>query len=197
MWQNFGPILRMKIIPTELSGIVLIEPESHRDERGLFYEAFNRNDYLKAGLDLSFVQDNVSHSGAGVLRGLHYQLKRPQGKLVTVLRGRIFDVAVDLRRHSKTFGQWVSADLSGYNHRVLWVPPGFAHGFYVLSQGATVLYKVTEHYAPDQARTLLWNDPALRIEWPLKDEQLLILSDQDRAGLPLEACQVYEGQQWL
>lgn len=182
----------MKTVATELSEIVLIEPELHRDERGLFFEAFNQKDYLEAGLGAKFVKDNVSHSGAGVLRGLHYQIERPQGKLVTVLRGRIFDVAVDLRKHSKTFGRWTSADLSGYNHRLIWIPPGFAHGFYVLSQEATVLYKVTEHYQPELARTLLWNDPALGIDWPLRDDQPIILSDQDQAGLPLDECQVYE-----
>lgn len=187
----------MKIIRTELSDILLIEPELHRDERGLFFEAFNHQDYLQAGLEYEFVQDNVSYSGAGVLRGLHYQLDRPQGKLVTVLSGRIFDVAVDLRRQSKTFGRWVSAVLSGYNHRLIWIPPGFAHGFYVLSQGATVLYKVTEHYAPEQERTLIWNDPVLGIDWPLRTERPLILSDQDQAGLPLDKCQVYEDRRWL
>lgn len=184
----------MKIVETELADVVVIEPVLHRDERGIFYEAYQRLDYLEAGLDYEFVQDNISYSGAGVLRGLHYQIERPQGKLVTVVSGRIYDVVVDLRRQSSTFGRWIGTNLSAYNHRLIWIPPGFAHGFYVLSQGATVVYKVTEHYAPGLARTLIWNDPALGIDWPIRDDRPILLSEQDRAGLPLDECQVYEGQ---
>jgi dTDP-4-dehydrorhamnose 3,5-epimerase len=187
----------MRVVATELPDIVLIEPALHRDERGLFYEAFNRRDFLETGLEGEFVQDNVSYSQAGVLRGLHYQVERPQGKLVTVLSGRIFDVVVDLRCQSETFGCWMSVDLSGYNHRLIWIPPGFAHGFYVLSQGATVLYKVTEYYAPELARTLRWNDPDVGIDWPVWEDQPVILSEQDQAGLPLDECPVFEGKQWL
>ena len=187
----------MKILPTELPEVILIEPTIHRDERGLFYEAFNRNDYQQTGLDIDFVQVNVSFSSAGVLRGLHYQLEQPQGKLVTVLHGRIFDVVVDLRRWSKTFGRWTGTELSGHNHRLIWIPPGFAHGFYTLSEGATVVYKVTDYYSPKQARTLLWNDPELGIEWPLREAAPITLNKNDRAGLPLAVCEVYEDGRWI
>jgi dTDP-4-dehydrorhamnose 3,5-epimerase len=197
MWHNIAAGLLMKILSNELPGVILIEPTIHRDERGLFYEAFNRNDYQQAGLDMDFVQVNVSYSNAGVLRGLHYQLDQPQGKLVTVLHGRIFDVVVDMRRQSTTFGHWTGVELSGHNHKLIWIPPGFSHGFYTLSDGATVVYKVTDYYVPKQARTLLWNDPELGIEWPLREAVPLTLNEADQAGLPLAECEVYEDGRWI
>lgn len=187
----------MKILTSELPDILWVEPDIHRDDRGLFFELFNQARFQQAGLDLRFVQDNISHSIGGVLRGLHYQIDQPQGKLVAVLRGRIFDVAVDLRRRSKTFGRWAAADLNAGSHRMIWIPPGFAHGFYTLSDQATVLYKVTEYYAPGKERTLLWNDPQLAIDWPIGNGASVTLSDNDRAGQPLARCDVYEGDQWL
>jgi dTDP-4-dehydrorhamnose 3,5-epimerase len=197
MWPNADHGNIMKILPVELPDVALIEPALHRDERGLFYEAFNSEAYSQAGLEIEFVQDNISRSGAGVLRGLHYQIEKPQGKLVTVLSGSIFDVAVDLRRQSKTFGRWAAVELTGHNHKLIWIPPGFAHGFYVLSEGATVFYKVTQYYVPELARTLSWDDPTVGIDWPVRSDVSLILNDNDRSGLPLSESQVFEGERWL
>lgn len=158
----------MKVLPTALPEVLRIEPQVHTDERGFFCESFNRRAFQQAtGLDLDFVQDNHSRSVRGVLRGLHHQLPpRAQGKLVRVVRGTVFDVAVDIRRTSPTFGRWVGEELSEDNHRQLWIPPGFAHGFLVLSDVADVLYKTTDYHAPDLERSIAWNDPTLDIRWP-------------------------------
>lgn len=159
----------MKIIPTAVKDALILEPEAFGDSRGFFMESWNRKAFADAGLDIDFVQDNHSRSQRGVLRGLHYQLKQPQGKLVRVAGGTVFDVAVDLRRTSPTFGQWAGVILSAENQRMFWVPPGFAHGFLVLSESADFLYKASDYYAPEHERSILWNDPDLTIDWPLDD----------------------------
>jgi dTDP-4-dehydrorhamnose 3,5-epimerase len=169
---------------------VIVEPRVFGDERGFFLEVYNQATFAKLGLPTGFVQDNHSGSQKGVLRGLHYQIQQPQGKLVRALRGGIFDVAVDLRRGSKQFGQWVGVELSSENKRQLWVPPGFAHGFLTLTEFAEVSYKVTSLYAPEHERSLLWSDPALGIAWPLAGEP--ILSAKDRAGVPLADAETYD-----
>jgi dTDP-4-dehydrorhamnose 3,5-epimerase len=156
----------MNIVETALPGVLLIEPRVFGDARGFFLESWNRRTFAGLGLDLDFVQDNHSRSARGVLRGLHYQLADPQGKLVRVTAGSVFDVAVDIRRSSAHFGQWVGYELSAENHRMLWVPPGFAHGFVVTSQSADFLYKVTSFYNPADERAIRWDDPALAIAWP-------------------------------
>lgn len=174
-----------------LPEVILLRPKVFGDHRGNFFESFNARAFRDAtGLDVSFVQDNHSYSKAQVLRGLHYQVKQAQGKLVRVISGAVFDVAVDLRRSSPSFGRWVGARLSAEDNDVLWVPPGFAHGFYVLSDGAEFLYKTTDYWAPEFERTLLWNDPALGIAWPLSGEP--ILNAKDAAGRPLAHAEVYE-----
>src|ERR1051326_1029997 len=159
----------MQFLPTELAGVVVIAPRVFDDERGFFMETFQRQKFAAAGIDLEFVQDNHSRSRRGVLRGLHYQLAHPQGKLVRAVSGSIFDVAVDLRRGSPTFGSWYGCELTDSNRRQIYIPPGFAHGFCVLSDTADVIYKCTELYHPEDERTLLWNDPALGIQWPVAD----------------------------
>lgn len=172
----------MQVIPTALPEVLIIEPKVFGDERGFFLESFNQSAFNKAtGQDVQFVQDNHSRSGRGVLRGLHYQ-KAPhaQGKLVRVVRGSVFDVAVDIRRGSPTFGHWVGVELSAENHRQLWVPPGLAHGFLVISESADFLYKTTAYYAPSEERSIAWNDPHLAIEWPMTKD--LIISEKDRAA---------------
>jgi dTDP-4-dehydrorhamnose 3,5-epimerase len=174
----------MKVIRAEIRDVVLLEPRVFEDERGFFLESWNARDFRAAvGVDASFVQDNHSRSRRGVLRGLHYQIVQPQGKLVRVVRGRVFDVAVDLRRSSATFGRWVGVELSEDNHRQVFVPEGFAHGFLVLSDEADVLYKTTDYYAPSHERCLIWNDPDVGIDWPLTGEP--VLAAKDRAGLRL------------
>lgn len=171
----------MKVIPTAIPDVLIIEPKVFGDERGFFFESFNSLAFSQAtGLTHNFVQDNHSRSGRGVLRGLHYQFKQPQGKLVRVVRGAVFDVAVDIRKSSPTFGQWVGVELTEHNHRQLWVPPGLAHGFLVTSESADFLYKTTDYYAPEHERCLLWNDPAIGIEWPLDGEPQL--SAKDKVG---------------
>jgi len=170
----------MKFFPSELPGIVLIEPEIHRDARGSFMEVFHELRFAEGGITERFVQDNQSHSNKGVLRGLHYQVGKQQGKLIRVLQGEIFDVAVDIRPGSKTFGKWAGLRLTGIEPRIVWIPGGFAHGFYTLSETADVAYKVTQFYAPQDDRTLLWNDPQVAIRWPFQGEP--ILSDKDRTG---------------
>jgi dTDP-4-dehydrorhamnose 3,5-epimerase len=174
----------MKVIPTEIPEVLVLEPKVFGDARGFFLESYNRRDFAAAtGLDVEFVQDNHSRSGRGVLRGLHYQLKHPQGKLVRVVRGAVFDVAVDLRRGSPTFGRWVGAELSEENQRQMWVPAGFAHGFLVLSDSADFLYKATDYYAPEDERCLRWDDPDVGISWPAeKDRRGMALSDADCYG---------------
>ena len=156
----------MKITPTRLEDVLLIEPDVHGDARGFFMESWHRKKFAEQGLDVEFVQDNHSRSAKGVLRGLHYQLRQPQGKLVRVVTGAVFDVAVDIRKGSPTFGQWVGAQLSEENQRQLYVPPGFAHGFCVLSDRADFLYKCTDYYAPGDEYGVCWNDPAIGISWP-------------------------------
>lgn len=169
----------MKVTPTTIPDVLLIEPKVFGDARGFFFESFNRQGFREAtGLDLDFVQDNHSRSGKGVLRGLHYQIEQPQGKLVRVVRGAVFDVAVDIRRGSATFGQWVGTELSEDNHRQLWIPPGFAHGFMVLSDSADFLYKTTDYYAPAHERCIAWNDPDIGINWPADVVPQLSAKDQ-------------------
>ncbi|CAG0996580.1 dTDP-4-dehydrorhamnose 3,5-epimerase [Burkholderiales bacterium] len=180
----------MKVTPTALPEVLLIEPRVFADERGFFYESYNARALREAGLEAHFVQDNHSRSSRGVLRGLHYQIRQAQGKLVRVVVGEVFDVAVDLRRSSPNFGRWMGARLSAENKHMLWVPPGFAHGFLVLSEVAEFLYKTTDYWARDHERTLLWNDPALGIDWPIAGEPLL--AAKDAAGLPLDQAEVYD-----
>lgn len=172
----------MKITPTAIPDVLLIEPRVFGDARGFFFESFNQKSFAEAtGVDLPFVQDNHSKSVKGVLRGLHYQVEpHAQGKLVRVTQGEVFDVAVDLRKDAKTFGQWVGVTLSADNKQQLWIPPGFAHGFLVLSDTAEFLYKTTDYYAPQAERSLRWDDPTLAITWPLEGEP--ILADKDRQG---------------
>jgi dTDP-4-dehydrorhamnose 3,5-epimerase len=165
---------------TDLEGVLLLEPTVHRDARGYFLETYNEKKFAEAGITERFLQDNQSHSGRGVLRGLHYQVENEQAKLIRVLRGKIFDVVVDLRRESKTFGKWAGMQLDAAEMKAIWIPRGFAHGFYTLSETAEVCYKVTNFYTPQSERTLLWNDPQLGIRWPLQGEPLL--SEKDRSG---------------
>ena len=181
----------MKVQATELPGVVLFETEVLRDERGFFMESYSAARFARLGVTAMFVQDNLSGSRQGVLRGLHYQICQAQGKLVRVVRGEVYDVAVDLRRSSTAFGRWVGTLLSADNRRQVWVPPGFAHGFYVLSEFAEVLYKVTEVYDSPSERTLLWNDPELGITWPLVDGRPPLLSAKDAAGEPLAMAETY------
>lgn len=174
----------MKVIETAIAGPLILEPRVFGDERGFFMESWNAASFAGAGLDLSFVQDNHSRSSRGVLRGLHFQNPGPQGKLVRVVSGAVWDVAVDLRRASPTFGQWVGVELSAANKRMFWVPEGFAHGFLTLEDGTDFLYKCTAPYAPEHEHSLAWDDPSVGIEWPLGDI-VPQLSAKDRAGLPL------------
>jgi dTDP-4-dehydrorhamnose 3,5-epimerase len=180
----------LKSIPTAIPEVLVIEPAVVGDARGFFFESWNRKAFAAlVGRDVDFVQDNHSASGRGVLRGLHYQVKQAQGKLVRVVAGEVFDVAVDLRRSSPTFGRWVGERLSAANRRMMWVPEGFAHGFLVLSESAEFLYKTTDYYAPQHERTLLWNDPALGIEWPLEGPP--VLKPKDAAGTPLAGAESF------
>jgi dTDP-4-dehydrorhamnose 3,5-epimerase len=174
----------MKIIQTEIPDVVVLEPRIFSDSRGFFLETYNERSFAAMGIAERFVQDNQSYSKQGVLRGLHFQVEQAQGKLVRVVAGEAFDVAVDLRRGSATFGKWTGALLSSTNHHMIWIPKGFAHGFYTLSETAEVAYKVTDFYAPQHEWTLLWSDPDVSIQWPLKGEP--ILSDKDRAGMRLK-----------
>jgi dTDP-4-dehydrorhamnose 3,5-epimerase len=179
----------MRVMPTILPGVLLLEPQVFEDARGFFYEAFNQRRFAEAtGIDAAFVQDNISRSGANVLRGLHYQVRQPQGKLVHVLSGSIFDVAVDLRRGSATFGQWAGQQLTAAAHQLLWIPGGFAHGFLVLEAPAEVLYKTTGYYTPADERTIRWDDPDLAIAWPLQGAP--VLSEKDQCGSPLRLAEL-------
>ena len=180
----------MKLTKTKIPEVLVLEPQVFGDERGFFLESYNAKSFEKFGLKRVFVQDNHSRSARNVLRGLHYQLGQPQGKLVRVVSGAIWDVAVDIRRSSPSFGQWVGVELSAENKRIFWVPEGFAHGFVVTSDSADVLYKATDFYAPSCERSILWNDPELAIEWPLSGEPLL--SQKDRAGQVLSQTEVFE-----
>jgi len=179
----------MKVIPTRLPEVLLLEPRVFGDSRGFFFESWNEREFERAGIRARFVQDNHSRSEKGVLRGLHYQIRQPQGKLIRVIAGEIFDVAVDVRRNSPTFGQWEGVRLSAESHKLLWVPVGFAHGFCVLSDFAEVLYKATDFYAPEQERCILWNDPELRIDWPLPGAPTL--SAKDAAGVRLRDAEAF------
>jgi len=185
----------LKITPTSIPDVLLIEPKVFPDERGFFLESYQKKKFQEAGIDAEFVQDNHSKSCCGTLRGLHYQIRQPQGKLIRVISGEVFDVAVDIRRHSPTFGQWAGEYLSADNKRMLWVPAGFAHGFYVTSPEAEVLYKASDYYAPQWERCILWNDPALGIVWPTSGESP-ILSAKDSTGKLLAEAEVYDSQQY-
>ncbi len=180
----------MKKIDTSLAGVLLIEPRVFGDDRGFFLESYNERTFADLGIDEKFVQDNHSYSTKNVIRGLHYQVGRPQGKLVRAATGEILDVAVDLRGSSPTFGKWQSFSLSGENKHMLWIPPGFAHGFRVLSETAHVLYKATDFYAPEQERTVAWNDPRLQINWGLEGEP--IVSAKDQRGASFAECEMFD-----
>jgi dTDP-4-dehydrorhamnose 3,5-epimerase len=181
----------MKVIPTSIPDVLVLEPKVFGDARGFFYESYNRRIFAEAtGLDPDFVQDNHSRSARGVLRGLHYQIRQPQGKLVRVVVGEVFDVAVDLRRNSPTFGRWVGEYLSAENKRMMWVPEGFAHGFIVISDHAEFLYKTTDYYAPEHERCIRWDDPSIGIEWPLAGQPQL--SGKDMQGMALGDAEVFE-----
>ena len=181
----------MKVVTTDIPEVLIFEPAVHGDHRGNFLETWRADIFADAGVRHTFVQDNQSSSGQGVLRGLHYQIQRPQGKLVRVIAGRVFDVAVDLRRSSPTFGRWVAAELSAQNHRLLWVPPGFGHGFYVLSEQAEFVYKCTDYYMPQHERVIRYDDPAIGIVWPLMNGIPTVLSDKDLAGSFLAAAELF------
>lgn len=181
----------MRTLPTELEGPLLIEPEVHGDDRGFFLESWNERRFAEAGIEARFVQDNHSRSAGGVLRGIHYQLQRPQGKLVRVTSGAAFDVAVDLRRSSPQFGQWTGVDLTAANKRMLWIPPGFGHGFLALEEGTDFLYKCTDFYLPGDERGIAWNDPAIGIDWPLEDIAPIV-SERDSAAPMLADAEVYQ-----
>ena len=180
----------MKVIQTAIPDLLILEPKVFGDTRGFFMESFNARSFQEAtGLNVDFVQDNHSRSVKGVLRGLHYQIQQAQGKLVRVVRGSVFDVAVDLRKGSPTFGKWEGVELSEENNRQFWIPPGFAHGFLVTSESADFLYKTTDYYAPEHERSLAWNDPDVGVEWPLDGEPLL--SAKDLAGKRLSECETF------
>ncbi len=181
----------MKVTATSIPDVLVIEPKVFGDARGFFYESFNQKAFDEAiGRHVEFVQDNHSRSAKGVLRGLHYQIEQPQGKLVRAVRGSVFDVAVDIRRSSPTFGRWVGEELSESNHKQLWIPPGFAHGFLVLTDAAEFLYKTTNYYAPAHERCIAWNDPTLAIDWPLGGAMPL-LSAKDATGAMLDKAELY------
>jgi dTDP-4-dehydrorhamnose 3,5-epimerase len=182
----------MKFISTEIQGVLLIEPTVYSDERGYFCETFQAKNFSEAGIPTQFVQDNQSGSHRGVIRGLHYQIHQAQGKLIRVTAGEIFDVVVDLRKSSPTCGKWTGHILTAVNKRQLWVPPGFAHGFYVLSDWAEVFYKATDFYAPEWERTLIWNDPQVNVAWPPADGQSPIISRKDAQGRSFENAELYE-----
>jgi dTDP-4-dehydrorhamnose 3,5-epimerase len=182
----------LKLIATEIPAVIVIEPQVWSDRRGFFMEVWNRRRFVEAGLDVDFVQDNYSHSVRGTLRGLHYQVRSPQGKLVRATAGEIFDVVVDLRRGSPSFGHWVGRHISAQNRMMLWVPPGFAHGFYVLSEFAEILYKCTDYYAPEWERVLVWNDRRIGVKWPLVDGKAPLLSERDARGMRLSDAEIFE-----
>lgn len=180
----------MNVVKTALPEVLLLEPKVFGDDRGFFFESYNQKTLKEvAGIDAEFVQDNHSRSARNVLRGLHYQIKQPQGKLVRVIAGEVFDVAVDVRRNSPTFGKSVGFNLSAENKRMAWIPPGFAHGFLVLSEYAEFLYKTTDYWAPEHERCIAWNDPALAIDWPLNGEP--VLSAKDKTGRLLKEAEVF------
>lgn len=182
----------MKFIPTSIPDIILIEPRVFGDSRGFFMETYQAQKFADAGIPANFVQDNHSGSRRGTLRGLHYQIRQAQGKLVRVVAGEVYDVAVDLRRSSPTFGQWVGISLSAENKRQAWVPAGFAHGFYVTSEWAEIVYKTTDFYAPEWERTLAWNDPQINVQWPLVAGQPPVMSAKDIQGKLLTETDLFE-----
>jgi dTDP-4-dehydrorhamnose 3,5-epimerase len=184
----------MKVESTQIPGVLIIEPSVFGDDRGFFLESFNEREMRRIGIEAHFVQDNHSRSQRNVLRGLHYQINQPQGKLVRVVSGKVFDVAVDVRRDSPAFGKYVGVELSAENKRLLWVPPGLAHGFLVLSESADFLYKTTDYYAQKFERTILWNDPDFAIQWPLTDQP--VLSPKDASGKSFREAEVFDGD-WL
>ncbi len=183
--------VKMKYIQLDISDIILIEPQVFGDHRGFFMETFRDDEFQKNVADVTFVQDNHSKSSQGILRGLHYQIKQPQGKLVRVISGEVFDVAVDIRKSSPFFGKWTGAILSEKNKKMLWVPPGFAHGFYVLSDTAEFTYKCTNYYAPEHERGILWNDPSIAVNWPVIPGTSPISSQKDEDGSTLENAEVF------
>jgi len=185
-----SPLATMKVTETSLLGVLVLEPKVFRDDRGFFLESYNERAFAELGIRERFVQDNHSSSRRNVLRGLHYQIKQAQGKLVRAVEGEILDVAVDVRRSSPTFGGWEAVRLSGENKRMLWIPAGFAHGFLVISETAQVLYKATDYYAPEHERTLMWNDPDLKIDWKLEGDP--IVSAKDQRGLALRKAETFE-----
>jgi dTDP-4-dehydrorhamnose 3,5-epimerase len=181
----------MKVVATSIPDVLILEPQVFGDDRGFFFESWSEDEFRSAsGVDARFVQENHSRSRLSVLRGLHYQIEQPQGKLVRVAHGCVFDTAIDVRRSSPTFGRWVGVELSDSNHRQLWIPAGFAHGFLVLSEIADFLYKTTAYYAPKHERCILWNDPTIGIGWPLQNAEPT-LSWKDRAGVPLGEAEVF------
>jgi dTDP-4-dehydrorhamnose 3,5-epimerase len=184
----------MKKIETALPGVILIEPQVFGDDRGFFLESYNQRSFSDIGISQLFVQDNHSYSERNVIRGLHYQIQQPQGKLVRVIMGEILDVALDLRRSSNTFGKWETFSLSGESKNMLWVPQGFAHGFRVMSQTAHVVYKTTDFYAPEYERTVAWNDPALKIDWKIRDNErnAAVVSGKDQRGLPFSQAETFD-----
>ncbi len=181
----------MLFVPTEIPEVIQVFPKVYEDSRGFFMETYRQDLFSGAGITARFVQDNHSASQRGVLRGLHYQIEHSQGKLVRIIAGEVYDVAVDLRRHSATFGRWVGVYLSAEKKNQLWIPGGFAHGFYVLSERAQMTYKATDYYAPDCERSVLWNDPAIGIQWPIPDGERPILSAKDAAGKLLAEAETY------
>jgi dTDP-4-dehydrorhamnose 3,5-epimerase len=182
----------MEFVPTKIPDVLLVKPKLFEDPRGFFLEIYREDRFAEAGIPHKFVQENHSASQKGVLRGLHYQIRQAQGKLVRVISGEIFDVAVDIRRSSPTFGQWVGTILSSVNKFQLWIPSGFAHGFHVLSESAEVTYKVTDYYAPEWDRSILWSDPQIGIEWRLADGEPPSLSDKDLNAKPLAHAELFE-----
>ena len=186
----------MDFVSTSIPDVILITPKVFGDQRGFFMETWQEAVFAKAGIQARFVQDNHSRSGPGVLRGLHYQIHQPQGKLVRVVAGEIFDVAVDLRRGSAHFGRWVGEYLSAENKQMLWIPPGFAHGFYVLGDSAECVYKCTDYYAPEHERTIVWNDPDLAIAWPIREGAALQISHKDAAGSRFQDAERFAEGSW-
>jgi dTDP-4-dehydrorhamnose 3,5-epimerase len=180
----------MRVIRSDIPGVLIVEPEVFGDERGFFYESYNERAFIEqAGIDAHFVQDNHSRSARDVLRGFHYQIRQPQGKLIRAVAGEIYDVVVDLRKSSRTFGRWTANVLSDRNRRMLWVPPGFAHAFLVTSDYAEMLYKTTDYWAPQHERCIVWNDPTLNVAWPLQGEP--VLSAKDRQGIAFDRAELF------
>lgn len=182
----------MEIIQTNINDVIIIEPKVFSDQRGFFLETYQAERYRQAGIYCSFIQDNHSGSKKGTLRGLHYQIMHPQGKLVQVIRGKVFDVAVDIRKSSPSFGKYVGVVLSEENKRQLWIPPGFAHGFYVMSDWAEFTYKVSDIYSPESERTILWNDPDIKIDWPFDNKVDLLISEKDARGKFLREAEIFD-----